>query len=451
MLRPREPIAAFLLLALALPAIAAAQEENRDDDKQGETTIKKDVEKHVKDSLEQAKKDAKKKKEDKKKSDKDKKKKKKKGKKKGKKSKKGGAGAEDDVVVWIDEEEDVVVWESPEHEEPKPRKKPYRVIHENFKLDLIAGGGYRGWVPQQYPTVAVDMANYFTWSVGLKARLFKTVNLHRAYYESNNAASPRKSYLDDAALIGNYALKAAWFLAEIGVPILDAWEPVIRYETRSFQTTAHVKGDNEVCVIPFGQDTDVTGCEPTTEPLSVVSSFESAILGIRYHPGKNASAVIHQQQGKAPRFLIGGAYMSYIKPYQVTIGDAVLDEYLFTGRFYGGGLAIGIEVGGGVNNLNLDLWTQLGLGKVRLTRDLTLNELAPEDWLIGYVQGNASLSFRWSPFDFAPTLLIVPEGVVSGASFFFFETEVDEGEETATPSINWDVLYTVRLSLILTF
>jgi hypothetical protein len=81
---------------------------------------------------------------------------------------------------------------------------------------------------------------------------------------------------------------------------------------------------------------------------------------------------------------------------------------------------------------------------------MTLNELAPEDWMIGYVQGNGALAFRWAPFDFAPSLLIVPEGIVSGASFFFFETEVDEDEETATPTINWDVLYTVRLSLVIT-
>jgi hypothetical protein len=440
--RTQLPIAAFLAIAL-LPGVASAQETVRDEDEQ--TTIKDDVEKHVKDSLEQAKADAKKKKEEKKKH-----KQGKSGKKDGKKKEQQKKLDEPAAPGGV-EDDDVVVWEDPEAAaEPGFPKPPFRVLHEYFKLDLIAGAGYRGWVPQQYPAVAVDMANYFTWSVGAKARLFKTVNLRRAYYESNNAASPRKSYLDDAAMIGTYALKAAWFLAELGVPILDAWEPTIRYEARNFQTTARVKQDYEVCVIPFGQDTDVAGCEPTTEPLTVVSSFETAVLGVRYHPGKDPSAVIHQQHGKAPRFLIGGAYMSYVKPYQVTIGDAVLDEYLFTGRFYGGGLAVGIELGGGVNRPDLDLWTQFGLGKVRLTKDLTLNELAPEDWLIGYVQGNASLSFRWAPFDFAPTLLIVPEGVVSGASFFFFETEVDEGEETATPTINWDVLYTVRLSLIIT-
>ncbi|MBW2276799.1 MAG: hypothetical protein JRF63_04860 [Deltaproteobacteria bacterium] len=457
----------FSVVVLALPAISAAQDDAREKD---DSTIKDDVKQHVKDSLDKAKQDAKDKKDkkdnkksDKKKDDKKQSDKKKNDKKKNDKKKDGSDETvtyepEHDeheggsiVVEGGDEDDELVVWADPvAAAEGQHPKLPRRIFHRYFKLDLIAGAGYRGWVPQQYPTVSVDMANYFTWSVGAKARLFNTVNLHRAYYETNNAASPRSSYLDDATRIGNYAVKAAWFLAELGVPILDAWEPTIRYEARSFQTTAKIHDDAQVCVIPFGQDTDVSGCTPTTGPLSVTSSFESAALGIRYHPDKGASAVIHKPKGKAPRFFLGGAYLSYLKPYQVTIGDAVLEEYLFTGRFYGGGLAVGIDIGGGVNNFKLDLWTQLGLGKVRLTDDLTLNELAPQDWMIGYVQGNGALSFRWAPFDFAPTLLIVPEGIVSGASFFFFETQVDEGEEVATPSINWDVLYTVRLSLIIT-
>jgi hypothetical protein len=82
---------------------------------------------------------------------------------------------------------------------------------------------------------------------------------------------------------------------------------------------------------------------------------------------------------------------------------------------------------------------------------MTLNELAPEDWLIGFIQGHATISYRWALYKtVGPTLLLVPSATVSGASFFFFETDVDEGEKTATPTINWDFLYTVRLSLILT-
>jgi hypothetical protein len=81
---------------------------------------------------------------------------------------------------------------------------------------------------------------------------------------------------------------------------------------------------------------------------------------------------------------------------------------------------------------------------------MTLNEVAPENWLIGYVQGNATLEYRWAVWKFAPTLLVVPSVTVSGTSFFFFEKGPDEGEPTTTPNVNWDFLYTARVSLILT-
>lgn len=337
-----------------------------------------------------------------------------------------------------------------DYEHPVGNHLPLRVMHENFRLDLKVGAGYRGWAPQQYTNVSVEPANYFTWSVGASALFFKTVNLSKARYESNSAASPRTSYVESAARYGSWALKAAWFLAELGIPVLDRLEPSVRYEARSFMTTARSEPGTTVCVVPFNQDTDVEGCPTRSRDLTITSSLETAAVGLKIHPGKGSFAVMNDEPMKAPSFFVGAGYLSYLKPYQVTIGEHTLDEYLFTGRFYGGGLALGMEVGGGVNKPYIDVWAQLGLGKVRLTGDLTLNELAPEDWLIGYVQGNAMVSFRWAPFDWAPTLLIVPSGTVSGASFFFFETNANEDRQVATPNINWDVLYTVRLSLILT-
>ncbi len=329
-------------------------------------------------------------------------------------------------------------------------KLPLRVMHEYFQLDLNAGVGYRGWLPQQYPTVGVSMAHYFTWSVSLKARLFKVVNISRAYYESNKATAFRTSELSSAAKWGSLALKAAWFLAELGIPILDAWEPSVRYEARAFETHAKPKSGSEVCVIPFTMSGDTSGCVAQTEPITVISSYEIAALGVRYHPHKDASAVMHPFAGWKPKFFFGGAYMSYVKPYQVTVGESVLDKYLFTGRFHGGGLALGLTMGGGPNNVFIDVWAQMGLGRVRLTRDMTLNEVAPEDWLIGYVQGNATVSFQWAPFKFAPTILIVPAATVSGASFHFVKKVLEEGETVNMPSVNWDLLYNVSLNVVLT-
>jgi hypothetical protein len=335
--------------------------------------------------------------------------------------------------------------------EAKPKEKlPKRVIGEKFKLDLKVGGGYLGWLPQPYPGVSVEMASYFTWTIFARAKLFKWLNLHKAYYESNNAVSPRPGDLSTAAKVGFYAAKAAWFLASLGFPVAKAWEPVVRYEIRAFKTEAKPKSGNEVCIVPYNQDADVEGCEPTDEKLTITSSIESILAGVYYYPSKDPTAVIHAPGTYAPPIFFGAGYMSYTKPYQVTIGEATLDKYLFTARFRGGGLALGTSLDYGVNNIFLDVIAQVGLGEIQLTRDMSLNELAPDDWLIGYVQGNLDFGARIALWKFAPTLMIVPKATVGGASFFFFKTKHEEGEETKSPTVNWDVLWAFRLFLVLT-
>ncbi len=76
--------------------------------------------------------------------------------------------------------------------------------------------------------------------------------------------------------------------------------------------------------------------------------------------------------------------------------------------------------------------------------------MAPQDWLIGYLQGTLSVSFKWAPFKFKPTFLIVPSLEANGALFFFFETDRQEGEEFVTPNVNRDLMYTAKLYLIVT-
>jgi hypothetical protein len=230
---------------------------------------------------------------------------------------------------------------------------------------------------------------------------------------------------------------------------MKAWEPTIRYETRAFSTTASTRGDNRVCIVSYNSSAD-DECTRYTDRLSTVSSFETAVIGVTYYPSKNPSPVIEDKKGKKPPFFFGLGYLSYVKPYQVTVGTTVLNELLFTGRFYGGGLAFGLKPGGGVNRLFLNIWMQTGLGASRLTKDMTLNEAAPADWLIGYIQGNLTGSFKWAPFKFAPTLLIVPSIQVSGASFFFFETKKQKDKEFVMPLVNWDILYAAKLSIIVT-
>ena len=334
--------------------------------------------------------------------------------------------------------------------EPTPREKlPKRVIHKWFKLDPLGGVAYRGWVPQDYPNVETDIANYFTWTVALKGRFFNLVSLKKGYYEANGLSSPRHPNKKNAARFGSYGAKAAFFLAELGIPIMKAWEPVIRYETRAFQTNARTKNGEDVCIVDYNASAD-DECTTFGNELTIKSAYETAVIGVTYYPSKNPSPVLEDRSGKKPPFFFGLGYLSYVKPYQITLNDQTLDEYLFTGRFYGGGLALGTKLGGGVNRPQLDLWTQFGLGASRLTKDMTLNELAPRDWLIGYVQGNLTFTFPWAPFQFAPTVLLVPSVEASGATFFFIETQKDSDEEFVMPLVNWDIIYCAKLSLVIT-
>ncbi|MBN2714477.1 MAG: hypothetical protein JXX14_01405 [Deltaproteobacteria bacterium] len=358
-------------------------------------------------------------------------------------------------------QEDVVTIAKFYHDpaEPTPREKlPKRVIHKWFRLDPMAGIAYRGWVPQSYPDVETDIANYFTWTVELKGRFFNLVSLKKGHYEANGLSSPRHPYKENAAKYGSYGAKAAFFLAELGIPIMKAWEPVVRYEARSFQTTAKPKNGAAVCIVDFESSAN-DECvipeegDPNYRPgntLTVQSAYETAVIGVTYYPSKNPSPVLEDSNGKKPPFFFGLGYLSYVKPYQVSLNGMVLNELLFTGRFYGGGLAFGTKLGGGVNRPQVDIWTQFGLGAARLTRDMTLNELAPKDWVIGYIQGNLTVTFPWAPFEFAPTVLLVPSVEASGATFFFIETQKDSDEEFVMPLVNWDLIYCAKLSLVVT-
>jgi hypothetical protein len=334
----------------------------------------------------------------------------------------------------------------PADDRPKP---PFRVLGEDLKIDLKLGAGYRGWVPQQYPNVEVDMASYFTWTVEGRAKIFKWLVIHRAYYESTGLAGPRTEGAAVAAEIGSYAPKAAWVLGMLGFPIFKVWEPIISYQSRAFDTTARSREPDGVCLVTGDFEGELDTCPPETE-LRVVSGFETLVAGVRYNHHKDPSPVIKAPKGKVPPVFFGIGLMSYTKPYQVTIEGATLEGLLFDGRFRGIGLAGGVDLGGGVYNFYADIDAQIGLGEVSLTGDLTLNELAPEGWLIGYVQGNATVGYRLPLWRFAPTLMFVPSLSGGGASFFFFETNPEEGEEGTTAAVNWDFLWSVRGSLVLT-
>lgn len=330
-------------------------------------------------------------------------------------------------------------------------KLPKRVIGRNLKIDLKVSSGYRGWLPQNYPAVSVEVGNYFTWAVSAKAKLFNFLSIERGYYESNGISNPRVSPYSGAIKIGSSAASAAWAIASIGFPVLNVVEPVIRYEARAFETVAKTRSGYDVCLIPYSSSGESSDCREANGSLSMVSSFETITAGIRYFPSRDPHILVQSPSWvRLPSLFFGGGYLSYVKPYQVTIGGQTLNKYLFTGHFRGGGLAFGVDYSGGICRLNLRLWMQVGVGEIKLTRDMSLNELAPEDWFIGYIQGNLSVALPIAVWKFAPTLLVVPEVAGGGASFYFFKVNSGGGQTHPSQNVNWDFLWTARLALVLT-
>jgi hypothetical protein len=309
---------------------------------------------------------------------------------------------------------------------------------------------WASWYPQPYDAVEVDIASYLTWNVDVKAKLFKFLSLRRGYYESNGVSAPRTEEAAVAAQIGTYAPKAAWLLGVIGVPISKAWEPQIRYESRAFDTEARpVAG---VCVVPRTGDFDPDTCTRTTEPLKIISTFETLVAGVRYDHSRSGSVVVEAKGTKVPPLFFGVGLMQYRKPYQVNVDGYELEGFLFNGRFRGAGLALGAELVGGIDRFFGDADVQLGLGEVSLQDDLTLNEIVaelPTNPLIGYVQGTVGVGFRWAMIHAAPTLILVPQARLGGATFFLINTETEEGMDSTSPSVNWDLFWTVQLSLLI--
>jgi hypothetical protein len=328
--------------------------------------------------------------------------------------------------------------------EPGPQL-PLRVLGEHFRLDVTLGAGYRGWLPQQYRAVDVLVGSYATWNIDLKAKIY-FLNLRRGYYESNGVAAPRTNEGAVASQVAKYAPKAVKLLGVLGVPINREWEPQIRYESRAFETRA--LPTKNVCVVDRAASGDVMGCKGSMGELKIISAFETLVAGVRYDHSRSDSPVVGDKAGKIPPIFIGLGLMQYRKPYQLNINGFTLDDYLFDSRFRGLGLALGVELGGGVNNFFAEVDAQLGAGAVSLTDKLSLKSVIPSDYTIGYVQGTATLGYRLALFRGPPTLLLVPVITAGGASFFLVSTNSDNPDATS-PAINWDFLWTAQVSLVL--
>lgn len=348
----------------------------------------------------------------------------------------------DNAVVWSTEQE-------PEQEQPKdPDPLPRRVFGENFKFDPKVGVGYRGWLAQDYPLVSVPHTGYFTWSIETKARLFRYISLRRGYYESNGLSTPRNQTASTAEDVGKLAPKAAWLLGVIGLEISRAWQPIISYETRAFEATAQPKAPVRIVPRSASADDDFTLLPETTQPLRMVSGFETFVAGVRYDHSKSSSAVIGGSNGSLPPFYLGLGLIQYSKPYQVRVGGDVLGELLFDAKFRGAGLAYGLDTSVKAERPFIDLSGQVGFGEVKLLDDFSLNDGLPAHWMIGYLQGNVTLGYLHPLLRTRPTVFI--EGALNGGgmTFFFFKTKAEEGEDTTSAPLNWDFLWGARVAVI---
>jgi hypothetical protein len=329
---------------------------------------------------------------------------------------------------------------------------PKRIFGKNLQLDPKIGAGFRGWYPEQYPLVSIRHAGYYTWSLDLKAKLFGFLRLHRGYYESNGLKGPRTQGAVVARDVGKLVPKAAWLLGALGVPLSRRWETLVSYETRSFVTRA--RPSQPVAIVPRNTpaDTDFASLTRSDQPLEFVSGFETLVVGLRYSPDAPAggnSGVIGGSSGKFPPVYLGVGFTQYSKPYQVKVGSDALDELLFNGRFRGLGVATGVSVPRHLGRPYVDADAQLGLGQVQLLNDLTLNELLPEDWLIGYLQGNVTVGYAWPVLKTKPTPILTGELSGGGATFFYFKTKDGNSERPPALPLNWDFLWAVHVAFTL--
>ena len=168
---------------------------------------------------------------------------------------------------------------------------------------------------------------------------------------------------------------------------------------------------------------------------------------MRYTSPAESKSIFATKDSKLPPAYLGVGLLSYRKPYQVTIDGDTLEEYLFDGHFRGAGLAMGTNLGGGARRFFANADLQVGLGEVALTRDFTLNEVTPNNWLIGYLQGDVHAGFRFVVFDGPPTVYFRPSVSAGGASFHFVNTSAQQGEDNSAPTLNWDFLWSARAAL----
>ena len=337
---------------------------------------------------------------------------------------------------------------APEEEDKGP-KLPQRIFHRNFQIDPTVGVAYRGWRPQGYPDLEVRTESYFTMSLELQAMLFRVLRLHRGYYETNSIGAPRRPGVSIAAQAGKAAPKLLQVVGMLGVAdVRWVLEPMIRYETRAFETRVLPKRPVRIIPRSADPDDDLTQYPLEQTSLAMESGFETFVVGAIYNHDNVPGVIDSGSKGLVPPIYFGVGFTSFNKPYQVRVGDLVLEELVFDARFQGAGAAFGFDTKRKPDRFYGSFAGQLGLGEVELMRDYTLNQALPSSWMIGYFQGEAKLGYLHPLTRGKPTLLLGAEGQLGGSTFFYFKT-INRDGESSTPPLNWDILWGTRVFVTL--
>lgn len=325
---------------------------------------------------------------------------------------------------------------------------PARVLAQELQLDPYVSLAYRGWRPQDYPTIDVETELALTFALGMRLKLFQVLVIERAHYESSALSSPRRSGVGVAQQAGTAAPAAAWFLGQVGIPVRWVFKPIVRYEARAFESDITPREPVRLVPRSARASDDLSTLPTVTDTLRMSSAIETLVVGLQYHHGNDPSGLIQTQGGSLPPVYLGVGLVSYQKPYMVRVGDLVLDDLLFDAQLRGAGLALGLETPQKPKSFFLDFSGQVGLGELRLTDSLTLNESLPKDWWIGYAQGELTVGYIHPLLITRPTPLIGVTASVGGATFYYFRAFAEESGQSV-PVANWDLLWGARVLLML--
>ncbi len=158
--------------------------------------------------------------------------------------------------------------------------------------------------------------------------------------------------------------------------------------------------------------------------------------------------------GNQPSWILrlGLYYLTYDKPYSVTMGDIQLDKYVIDTTFSSFGVYGGVSFDY-QNFLKFDFDLKVGSGSIYLIGlDMYIEDiLEKEDMFLGYVETILGLSLYQTFYDF---ITVDGSFKMQYRNFYMSENESEEEnteEESTKVDINTDLIFTFMLGLKIGF